>query len=274
MSDNPLKQYFRRPAVYIKLPSNGEGYPEGAVDFPENGELPIYPMTSIDEITSRTPDALFNGTAVVELIRSCVPNIKDPWSITNVDLDPILIAIRAASFGTLMEIDTKCPSCEEEAKYDVNLSTLMSEFKPGDYKTPLKLGEVQVKFSPMPYTDITKASLAQFELQKTLQVLMNIEDEDERNTKTGEAMKRLNDTYLGLITQVISYIKVPDATVIDKEFIKEFLQNCDKKTYDSIRDHSIELRQSTELKPLKIKCMHCSHDYEQSFTVNISDFFG
>lgn len=274
MSDNPLKQYFRRPAVYIKLPSNGEGYPEGAIDFPENGELPIYPMTSIDEITSRTPDALFNGTAVVELIRSCVPNIKDPWSVTNVDLDPILIAIRAASFGTLMEIDTKCPSCEEEAKYDVNLSTLMNEFKPGDYKTTMKLNDVQVKFSPMPYTEITKASLAQFELQKTLQILMNIENEDERNTKTGEAMKRLNDTYLDLITQVISYIKVPDATVFEKEFIKEFLQNCDKKTYDSIRDHSIELRQSTELKPLKIKCMHCSHEYEQSFTVNISDFFG
>ncbi len=274
MSDNPLKQYFRRPAVYIKLPSNGEGYPEGAIDIPENGEIPVFPMTSIDEITSRTPDALFNGTAVIELLKSCVPNIKDPWKVTSVDLDPLLIAIRAASFGTMMEIETRCPNCDEEAKYDVNLSSLMNAFQPGDYKTPLIMGDVQVKFAPMPFTEINKASLAQFELQKTMQSLMKIEDEEERNLKTGEAMKKLNDTYLDLITQIISYIKVPDATVLDKTYIKEFLTNCDKKTYDTIRDHSISLRQSTELKPLKMKCIHCGHDYEQSFTVNVSDFFG
>ena len=90
---NPLKQFFRRPAVYLKLPSGGLGYPEGAINLPDNGEIPIYPMTAIDEITSRTPDSLFNGVAVVELIKSCVPDIKDPWSVTNVDLDPLLVAI-------------------------------------------------------------------------------------------------------------------------------------------------------------------------------------
>lgn len=273
MSDNPLKQYFRRPAVYIRLPSNGHGYPEGAIDMPENNELPIYPMTAIDEITSRTPDSLFNGSAVVDLISSCVPNIKNPWAVTNIDLDPILIAIRAATFGTLMEVDTTCPNCEESAKYDVNLTTLMSEFKPGDYSTPLKIDNISIKFSPMPFTEINKASIAQFELQKNLQMLLNIEDEKVRNEKTSETLKQVNNTYLNLITQVIEYIKVPDAIVMDKEFIKEFLSNCDKKTYDTIRDYSISLRQSTELKPLKIKCIHCEHDYEQTFTVNVADFF-
>ena len=39
-----------------------------SIDMPENGELPVYPMTAIDEITVRTPDALFNGTAIAELI--------------------------------------------------------------------------------------------------------------------------------------------------------------------------------------------------------------
>jgi hypothetical protein len=36
MSDNPLKQYFRRPSVYIRLPSGGKGYPPGALEIPEN----------------------------------------------------------------------------------------------------------------------------------------------------------------------------------------------------------------------------------------------
>ena len=62
---NPLQQYFRRPAIYLRLPSEGNGYPEGSINLPDNGEVPVYPMTTIDEITSRTPDALFNGTVVV-----------------------------------------------------------------------------------------------------------------------------------------------------------------------------------------------------------------
>ena len=68
-SNNPLQQYFRQPAIYLRLPSNGEFYPPGSIDMPVNKEIPIFPMTAIDEITYRTPDALFNGTAVVNVIQ-------------------------------------------------------------------------------------------------------------------------------------------------------------------------------------------------------------
>lgn len=67
---NPLKQFFRQPAIYLRLPSNGDFWPDGAVDVPHNRELPVYPMTALDEITYRTPDALFNGQAVVTVIQS------------------------------------------------------------------------------------------------------------------------------------------------------------------------------------------------------------
>ena len=101
---NPLKQYFRRPGLYLKLPSGGSGYTPADLVLPENGELPVYPMTAIDEITAKTPDALYNGVAITEIIKSCVPNILDPWKITSVDLDAVLIAIRAATSGGEMEL--------------------------------------------------------------------------------------------------------------------------------------------------------------------------
>lgn len=274
MNENPLKQYFRRPAVYFKLPSNGEGYPEGVIDFPENKELPVYPMTSIDEITARTPDALFNGSAIVEIIKSCIPNIKDPWRINSIDLDPILVAIRAATYGTSMEINTTCPSCKETASYDVNLTTMMSRFTAGSYNTPLTIGDIKIKFSPMPFTEMNKASLAQFQIQKTMQMLVNIADDADRNAQSIEAMKTINNTYLDIIIQMIEYVKTPDATVLDKSFIKEFLLNTDKNTYDKVRDYTVQLRAETELKPLDVTCPECSHAYEQSFTVNATDFFG
>jgi len=273
MSDNPLKQYFRRPAVYITLPSQGEGYPEGVIEMTETTEIPIYPMTAIDEITSRTPDALFNGTAVVEIIKSCVPNIKDPWQLNSIDLDPILVAIRAATHGSDMEIETTCPACEEIEKYDVHLPTVLAGFTPGNYKQPLAMDDVTIKFKPLTFAEVNKAGLDQFQVQKMLQNISTLDNNEEREARSKEVMNQINDLSTNLVASSIEYIKVPTATVFEKEFILEFLVNISRAQYDKIRDQSIELRKSTENKPLKIKCSHCQHDYEQTFNINATDFF-
>lgn len=270
---NPLKQYFRRPALYLKLPSNGFGYAPGTVDFPENKELPVYPMTAIDEITSRTPDALYNGVAVVEIIKSCVPAIKNPWEILNIDLDPILVAIRMATSGQLMEIETTCINCTETSKYDVNLSALLASFKPGDYNEPLMDNELQFKFKPLTYKQVNMASEQQFEVQRLLGTVDSIEDPEQRNKTTAEILKKINEMSMELMIETIEYIKTPDATVFDKGFIREFLDNCDKNIYNKIREKNIELRKSTEIKPLHVKCIHCEHEYDQPFNINISNFF-
>lgn len=271
---NPLVQYFRRPALYLKLPSGGVGYGPGALDLPDNGEVPVYPMTAIDEITSRTPDALFNGNAVVELIKSCVPNIKDPWTMPAIDLDPILVAIRTATTGNLMEIQTECPSCKEEAKYDVNLSGILASFNPGEYQSPLKIGELLIKFKPLAYKDLNTVNMKQFEVQRMIMEMEKIEgDPNERGRKTGEMVKGINEIAIQLISNTIEYVKTPTDTVFDKEFIIEFLQNCDKNTYDTIRETGVKLRETTEAKPLEMKCIHCGHEYKQPFTINVTDFF-
>jgi hypothetical protein len=272
--NNPLRQFFRRPALYLKLPSNGVGYSDGAIDFPDNGELPIYPMTAIDEITSRTPDALFNGVAVTEIIKSCVPSIKDPWQVLSIDLDAILIAIRIATNGQAMEIDSTCPACNEDSKFDVNLSGLLGTLTPGDYSTPVKLmDDLSIKFKPLNYQQISKASERQFEISKLLNEVERVTDIEERNTKSGELMKILNELAIQILIETIEYIKTPDAIVFEKEFIAEFLTNCDKKTHNFLKEKNSELRQTTELKPLHITCSHCSHEHDQSFNINISDFF-
>jgi len=271
--DNPLRQFFRRPALYLKLPSGGRGYSEGAIDFPDNGELPIYPMSAIDEITSRTPDALFNGVAVTEIIKSCVPSIKRPWEILNIDLDPILVAIKIATNGQLMEIDSTCPECKEDSKFDVSLSGLLGTFTPGDYDTPVTIGELKIKFRPLTYREVSKANEKQFDIQRALVEIDRIEDVDVKNTKTSELISSINNLTTELLIETIEYIKTPDATVLDKEFINEFLQHCDKNTHNFIKEKNIELRKTTELKPLDITCSHCSHKHQQALNINITDFF-
>lgn len=274
MNDNPLKQYFRRPAVYLKLPSGGHGYAPGIVDIPDTGELPVYPMTAIDEITSKTPDALFNGTAVTELIKSCVPAIKNPWELSSVDLDSVLIAIKAAGGSSNLEIESKCPKCSAEGTYGVNLVAVLATLKSGDYNKELELGDLAVKIRPLTYKEMNAASIGQFELQKLFQQVEKTTDIDEKNKLTEGALLKVTELTMEILTQAIEYIKTPNTVVDNKEYIADFLQNCDKQTYNAIRDYNTELKTATELKPLEITCSECSNIYKQPYTLNPTDFFG
>ena len=76
-----------------------------------------------------------------------------------------------------------------------------------------------------------------------------------------------------LIASSMEYIKTDTLVVEEQEFILDFLKNCDRNIYNTVRDHHAKLKDATELKPLEIKCPSCQHDYEQAFTLNPADFF-
>ena len=117
---NPLNKYFRQPAIYVSLPS-GTNYPSHVVTPTQTGELGVMPMTAKDEIRFKTPDALMNGQGVVDVIQSCVPDIKDAWEIKSYDLDTILVAIRIATYGETMEINFTVPVANENVSHTVNV---------------------------------------------------------------------------------------------------------------------------------------------------------
>lgn len=271
--NNPLKQYFRRPALFINLPSQGKYYPAGAIDMPDNGELPVYPMTAIDEITAKTPDALFNGNAVIDIIKSCVPAIRDPWALPATDLDTILIGIRAATNGNELEIETTCTSCEETSKYGLNLVQMLSTIDASGYTEELQIGELKFKFRPLTYKQVNKGNLNQFELQREIAQLQAIEDDNERAKKSIETMTKLTNMNIELLSNAIASIELPNESVTNSQYIDEYLRGCDKNTHETIRKHVVKIREMTQIKPFKIKCIHCSHEYDQTLGLNISDFF-
>ena len=274
MDNNPLRQYFRRPAVFFSLPSKGKGYSPDIVEMTETGELPVYPMTAIDEITVRTPDALYNGSAVADLIKSCVPNIKDPWKLNSTDLDAVLIAIRAAGGQENLEIGTVCPKCSNEATYNINLVAILSQLKQADYDSVLSVNDLKIKFRPLSYKEMNQAALDQFAIQKRYSVLQTMEDADEKAKMTQEAIRAITEATMKIIANTIEYIDTPTSRVEEIEYIDDFLHNCDGSIYIAIRDHNAELKNSTELKPLDIKCDNCSNEYQQPYTLIASDFFG
>ena len=60
----------------------------------------------------------------------------------------------------------------------------------------------------------------------------------------------------------------------EPDFIEDFLMNCDRQLYGTIRDHAIKIRAYDEFKPIKMKCSNCEHEYEQNFTLDTANFFG
>ena len=274
IQNNPLKQYFRRPAIYLKLPSGGKMYAPGVINIPESGELAVYPMTAIDEISSKTPDALYNGTAMADIIKSCIPDIKDPWSINSIDLDAILIAIKAAAGGDDMSISSECPSCKEVAEYGVNLVGILSQLKSADYEKELTINELSIKFRPLSYKEMNEAGTSQMEAQRIFMMLSKEENETVRAEKTQEALRFITDVTMKILSNTITHIRTPNAFVEEKEYLLDFLRNCDSETYIAVRDYNASLKAQTEIKPLKIRCIHCQNEYDQQFTLNTSDFFG
>ena len=273
-NSNPLRKHFRQPSIYIKLPSGGKYYPQGAITIPPNGELPVYPMTALDEISSRTPDALFNGSAVVDIIRSCVPNIQDPWQVPAIDLNTLFVAMRVASYGHNMEINTTCPKCGHEHQFDLDLRVVLDTLKSPDYNRSLQVGDLTLYFVPLSYQTINDISRQQFEDQKITSVINQSDlTDEEKMSRLGEAYKRITQLTFMSMARSISAIKTADAMVTEPEHIYEFVINCTKTQFETIRDFVIDLRSVAELKPLDITCANCSNQYKQEFTLDMTNFF-
>lgn len=273
-SDNPLKKYFRQPAIYLRLPSGGKFYPSGCVDLPPNGEIPIFPMTAVDEITSRTPDALFNGSAVTTIIGSCAPNIKDPWAVNAIDLNSLLTAIRLASYGHEMNMTSVCPQCGNPHEITIDLRTVLDGIQMPDYDQPLVLGDLHIYFQPMSYSQINDVSRVQYEDSKLMQVVNDTNmSEDARMTQLGEAFRRITALTVRSIAASISAIKTAETMVTDSAQIEEFLLNAPKQLFETIKEHAVELRSATDLKAIAMTCEKCNHEYQQDFTLDMSNFF-
>jgi hypothetical protein len=274
MDTNPLKQYFRQPAIYVRLPSQGQFYPEGALVITPNGEYPVLPMTTMDEITYRTPDALFNGTAVTSVIQSCVPNIRDPWGMPGMDIDTVLIAIRIATYGHELDLGTKCPQCQEETQYGVDLRGIMERMKTPDYSKVMELGDLRIHFRPMTYRQMNDNSMAQFEEQKIMQVLNeNPDGSQEQMKRLGDVLKKITEVTTKALAQNIAMIETPQAQVTEKSHITEWLTNCERAVFARVRDHIVDVKGQGEIPSLDIKCRSCQHEYQQSFTLDMTNFF-
>ena len=200
MTTNPLSMYMRQPKIYIRLPSNGQYWAPGSLEVSETGEYPVYSMTAKDELALKVPDALMNGQAVVDVIQHCVPNVKNAWACPNLDLDILLIAIRLATYGEMM--NTPVTIAELELEYQVDLRIIMDQLQNQITWNPAVVinDELTVFVKPLTYKNISHAAIQAFETQKIMNVVNDEKMSDEQKiTLFKESFAKMTQATLGTI---------------------------------------------------------------------------
>jgi hypothetical protein len=273
---NPLQQYFRTTKIYIGLPSGTNYYGSDVVDFNDSGEIGIMPMTARDEMITKNPDALLNGDAILDIIKSCAPSIKDPKQLLANDVDAIMIGIRHATYAEDLEIKTPCPNCQHENTYTVDLSVNLAQMDHLDpeYTVHTESGVV-IYVRPYTYKDGVSALKIQFEQIKASKVFAkeNI-DEDTRLALFSKSYQKISETNIELLINSIQKIVTPDGVeVTERAHIDEYMANLDKKTYKAVDNLISSINSIGVRKDFDATCEKCEHKWKSTVDFNPVNFF-
>lgn len=129
---NPLLAALKIPGRIFPLPSSSFFYQNDVLteEAAKTGEVQVFPMSGISELKFRTPDMLFSGKAVTEVIRECVPSILRPEKLISRDVDTILSYIRIVTYGPFLDVVHKhdCANAKEHS-YQINLESVVNQTK-------------------------------------------------------------------------------------------------------------------------------------------------
>lgn len=296
-SSNPLAQYFRLPGLHVKLPTRGAFLPAGTVTMTLTDDIPVMPMRAADEVLLKNPDALMSGYALEKLLESCVPTISAPLEISAPDLDVLLLAIRAASYGETMDTDAVCPKCKHDNGFQVHLPSMLADMTFIDAENPVRLtDEIVLYLRPYTVRHASRLSLATFQEARTFQAIRTqhnavVEQAKEAGTPAAEVkmlesrqaeeragamndgMKRIQELETELMADCIIKVVTPSAVVVEKNYIQEFAKNIARGWTKKIEAKLAEINERGLNKKIHLTCHECGHEWNSDIEFNPVNFF-
>lgn len=272
MSNNPLQQYFRQPKIYIAIPSKGAFCNPGVIQG-DVANIPVYGMTGMDEIIIKTPDALLNGEAVVKIVESCVPSIKNAWGISNLDLDAILAGIRIATYGNDIQVTHKCTHCGHINDYELDLAKLIEHFAHVKYDNTVVLKDVVIKIKPLTYKQVTEFSLRNFQLQQQLKQANTMENEAEKKDMLAKLYNEFAILQSDVYAAGIESVHAGNTVVEERAYIDEWLANTETVVFDKIRDKIDENKDAWQTPSQSVVCQECDQENDLNIDLDYSTFF-
>lgn len=278
-SNNPLQGYLRSPKLYVLIPSGGKfSNIESISDISQ--ELPIYPLTSMDETLLRNPDALLNGESMAKVITSCT-GIQNAYELTANDVDVILLAIRYATYGNDLEISTACPNCSAAVEKTVEIEPILETITvlEDQYEIELDNG-LQCFLKPYTLRDSQKAALSAFRETSELNNLINKEaDEMSKLLTFNKSFQAMADLNIEILSNAIIRVIVPatedadEVIVTNDKHIEEWVRGISKQHADIIIDELNIINELGITRGVQATCETCNNEFETKIEFNPSNFF-
>ena len=275
---NPLISAYRKPSLYINLPSGGKYYnpqPKLSVD----GELAVYAMTARDELITKTPDALFNGEATISLLESCCPDIPNPRQIPVNDLMVIMLGIRQASYGREIEVDLTCPECEHVNRVGIDSQNIIDKAmlkNPINNRIQLNEGFI-VALKPYNLEDRNTLQIQQIKQVKMIEGLQDPNmDDQSRQDLFGRTFIEMAELTVDLITNCVDSVQAPGSdseAISDKDMIREWLKSITSADYEIIKNKVEDLSADGIENKFNISCQNCDNKWETEVELDITNFF-
>ncbi len=278
-TNNPLAPFMRHPEVYIKLPSQGKFYSQDDVVFTASGEIAVSSMTANDDLLLKTPEGLLNGDSISKVIQSCCPGIKNVNHLLVPDLDVILLAIRQASYGDIMDFEIKCPKCSYEGIYKLSISESLLNIEVLESEYSLELtNNVTIYLNPFTFENSIKESLKKYQEAQAMKSLLD-EDFNENEEYAAQFTKSLNslaDLMIELCADSIIKIVGPDDQEIkaSKEQTREWVKFLPRKDAALIQEKLSEINSVGIDKTKTVTCSECDHVWDTEVNFDPSVFFG
>lgn len=266
---NFLAQHARQPKIYIDLPSKGFFYNSLTIQDNQHTQIPIFGMNTMDEIMLKTPDALFTGESTVNVIKSCAPTILNPWNLLSVDIEQVLIAIRMATYGDRMAMESTCPKCKNSYTFDIDLNNMLSDFSDLEVVTKIQYKDLYLILRPLTYQESTNVSKRNYAIQKNIATAENNEE------VLSNLYKDLNALTLDI--NLMHIVEITDGQDAENNHavIKEFIHTADSELYDLVKNGLSNLTKKWSLPLLSLTCANqdCKHDYNSKLDLDYSSFF-
>ena len=272
MPGNPLQKHFRQPKVYVSLPSKGVYNIPGSLQG-DLTKVPVYGMTGMDEIITRTPDALLSGQSTVKVIESCGPAVVDAWQLTAIDVDFVLTAIKIATYGNKLEFHHTCPECKEENDYELDLSRFIEHYGQYQYQNTIEFDGLTVKLQPLTYAQVTDYGLKNFALQQQMAQAVVIEDPEQQAKLVSDLFKSLAELQNEIVAVSIESVQTDTNMVTEQQFIREWVANSEKAVTDRIKAVFDVNKENLKTPVQTANCTHCGAENQISIDLDQSNFF-
>jgi hypothetical protein len=275
--NNPLKQYFRKPGIWVKLPSQGKFYQTRPAELNDMGEIPIYPMTAKDELLAKNADALLNGSAIIQLVKSCAPTIADPENMPSIDLDAVLVAVKRCTYGEFMDVSTTC-DCEEATKNDVRIDVnqliagikVIEDMEPIEHESGIK-----IYTRPITVKNILDLNWVQYEQVRQIQMAERQDLEEKARTEIlTTSYEKLTNQSLKVVAGAIETLLLPDGTTVtEPKWIEEWVRDLSRPEYSKLEKAIMDTNSKGIDKELRIQCQKCNKVYTSQLDLNPTTFF-